>query len=400
MGITQHSNGTDNVKSLANLAMLTGNIGRESTGINPLRGQNNVQGACDMGALPDVFPGYQKVNDENARKKFEDAWGADLSGEVGLTLTEMMTAACAGKIKAMYIMGENPLVSDPNTNHIKKALENLDFLICQDIFLTETGELADVIFPAVSFAEKGGHFTNTERRVLPITPIVPAPGEAREDWVIVQQLAKAMGADWSYQSSKEILEEINALTPQYGGITYQRIQAGERLQWPCPTADHNGTKYLHKDRFVRGKGLFSAVNHMAAKELPDMDYPFVLMTGRTLYHYHTGTMTRKTKVLPRYVRDAYVEMSPEDIEALGIANGEMVKISSRRGEIEIIVKETDLVRKGDVFIPFHFVEAAANVLTNDVVDPVAKIPELNVCAVKIEKNKSVALRYPFGNIKL
>ena len=391
MGITQHSNGTDNVKSLANLAMLTGNIGRESTGINPLRGQNNVQGSCDMGALPDVFPGYQKVNDENARKKFEEAWGTDLSREAGLTLTEMMTGACTGKIKAMYIMGENPLISDPNTNHIRKALESLDFLVCQDIFLTETGEMADVVLPAVSFAEKGGHFTNTERRVLPITPIVSAPGEARVDWVIIQQLARAMGADWKYQSGEEILAEINALTPQYAGITHQRIQAGERLQWPCPSVDHTGTTYLHKDQFTRGKGLFSAVEHIDAKELPDGQYPFVLMTGRTLYHYHTGTMTRKTKVLPRYVRDAYVEMCPEDIKALGIANGEIVKISSRRGEIEIIVKETDLVRKGDIFIPFHFVEAAANVLTNDVVDPVAKIPELNVCAVKIEKNKSVEL---------
>lgn len=385
MGITQHSNGTENVKALANLALLTGNIGRESTGINPLRGQNNVQGACDMGALPNVFPGYQKVDDELSRQKFEKAWGTELTDTPGLTLTEMMSGACDGRIKAMFIMGENPMVSDPNSNHIRTALEHLDFLVCQDIFLTETGELADVIFPATSFAEKSGHFTNTERRVLPIRPIVPAPGQAKDDWVIVQMLARAMGADWNYSSFKEILVEINLLTPQYGGITSQRIEQGERLQWPCPTIDHQGTKYLHKDQFVRGRGLFSAIDHHAAKELTDAAYPFVLMTGRILYHYHTCTMTRKTKVLPQYVNEAYVEMNPEDVTLLGVKNGEKVKVSSRRGEIEIAIMETDRVRKGDVFIPFHFAEAAANVLTIDAVDPVAKTPEFKVCAVKVKR---------------
>ena len=397
MGITQHASGTDNVKALANLALLTGNIGRESTGLNPLRGQNNVQGACDMGALPDVFPGYQKVSDEASRRKFAEAWGVDLPVRPGLTLTEMMSGACSGAVKAMFIMGENPMVSDPNSNHIRKSLENLEFLVCQDIFLTETGQLAEVVFPATSFAEKEGHYTNTERRVLPVKPIVSPPGAARDDWAIVQALANAMGAGWDYHAAKDILSEINALTPQYGGITHQRIEKGERLQWPCPTVDHKGTKFLHKEAFARGRGLFSVIEHRGARELPDEAYPFVLMTGRILYHYHTGTMTRKTKMLPLYVNEAYVEISPEDAKSLGVANGEKVKLSSVRGEIEIAVKETDRVRMGDVFIPFHFAEAAANVLTNDVVDPVAKIPELKVCAVRIEKIAAVDGAVTGGN---
>jgi formate dehydrogenase (NADP+) alpha subunit len=368
---------------------LTGNLGREGTGLNPLRGQNNVQGACDMGALPDVLPGYQKVSDDASRRKFAKAWGCELPVRPGLTLTEMMNGACNGEVRAMFIMGENPMVSDANSNHIRKALENLDFLVCQDIFLTETGQLADVVFPATSFAEKEGHYTNTERRVLPVRPIVAPPGQAKEDWAVVQMLANAMGAGWNYRLAKDILAEINLLTPQYGGITHQRIEKGERLQWPCPTVEHKGTKFLHKGEFTRGKGLFSVIEHRGARELPDEAYPFVLMTGRILYHYHTGTMTRKTKVLPLYVKEAYVEISPEDVRALGVVNGEMVKVSSVRGEIEIAVKETDRVRKGDVFIPFHFAEAAANVLTNDAVDPVAKIPELKVCAVRIEKIAAV-----------
>ena len=386
MGITQHSNGTDNVKSLANLAMITGNIGKESTGVNPLRGQNNVQGACDMGALSNVYPGYQKVEDSTAHTKFEKAWNAKLSPKNGLTIVEIMNAACTGDIKALYIMGENPMISDPNINHVKNALESLDFLICQDIFLTETAELADVVFPAASFIEKEGNFTNTERRILPITKIIDPPGDAQVDWQIIQSLAQGMGNSWSYSSVKDIIDEINLVTPQYGGITYNRIQNGERLQWPCTDSSHPGTKFLHKGKFARGKGLFSAVEHTPAAELTDEKYPFVLMTGRILFHYHTCTMTRKTKSLPKYVKDAYVEMSSADIKELGIKDGDMVRVSSRRGTIETKAVDTGIkLRKGDVFIPFHFAEAAANKLTNDVLDPVAKIPELKVCACKIEK---------------
>ncbi len=388
MGITQHSNGTDNVKSLANLAMLTGNIGKENSGVNPLRGQNNVQGACDMGALPNVYPGYQKVLDNAAQSKFEAAWKTKLSPDLGLTIVEIMNAACKGDVKALYVMGENPIISDPNTNHVKEAIESLDFFICQDIFLTETAQLADVVFPATSFAEKEGTFTNTERRILPIANIVDHPGEARDDWRIIQSLAQGLGKFWNYASIKDIMDEINTVTPQYGGITYDRIQNGERLQWPCPTPAHAGTVYLHKDKFVRGKGLFSAVEHTPSAELPDNEYPFVLMTGRILFHYHTGTMTRKTKSLPKYVKDGYVEMSSADVEALGVKNGDMVNVSSRRGSIDIRVVDTGKkLRKGDVFIPFHFAEAAANKLTNDVIDPIAKIPELKVCACKITKIK-------------
>ena len=385
MGITQHANGTDNVKSLANLAMVTGNIGKESTGVNPLRGQNNVQGACDMGALPNVYPGYQKVIDPVAQAKFEQAWNTKLSCELGLTIVEIMNAAYAGQVKGLYIMGENPMVSDPNLNHVRKALDHVDFLVVQDIFLTETAEMADVVLPATSFIEKEGNYTNTERRILPIRKILEVPGEARDDWQIVQGIVRAMGHEWNYTHVNDIIREINQVTPQYGGITPERIAAGERLQWPCPNESHAGTQYLHKGKFIRGKGLFSAVDHLPAKEETCKDYPYVLSTGRMLFHYHTGTMTRKTKALPQYCPGAYVEMCQADCDTLEVEHGESVRVTSRRGTIDIPVKLTDRVIKGNIFIPFHFVEAAANVLTIDEIDPVAKIPELKVCAVKIEK---------------
>ena len=283
MGVTQHSQGTDGVKALANLAMLTGHIGRESTGVNPLRGQNNVQGACDMGALPNVYPGYQKVAEEESRLKFEKAWGTKLDPNPGLTITEIMNGAHDGSIKGMYIMGENPMVSDPNLNHVKAALETVDFLVVQDMFLTETAAMADVVFPATSFAEKDGNYTNTERRVLPINQVVTPRGESRDDWAILQDIANVMGAGWNYGGIKDIIDEINFLTPQYGGITYKRIKKGERLQWPCPTIDHPGTRYLHKDGFIRGKGLFAAIDHLDPAEMPCDEYPTVMSTGHMLF---------------------------------------------------------------------------------------------------------------------
>ncbi len=387
MGITQHAHGTDNVKAIANLAMVTGQIGRESTGVNPLRGQNNVQGACDMGALPNVFPGYQKVDDAGLRAKFERAWQHErLPEKVGLTVTEIIDAAHQGSVKALYIMGENPLISDPDITHVREALKHLEFLVVQDIFLTETAEVADVVLPAASFAEKTGTYTNTERRVLPLARIIDPPGEARADWEIIQSLAQALGPGWGYGDTSDILREINTLVPQYAGITPERLANGERLQWPCPSAAHPGTRFLHKDgAFARGRGLFSAVDHIPAKEQPCRDYPFVLNTGRILYHYHTCSMTRRTEALPRYVKDAYMEMCKADCAALGVVHGETVRVSSRRGVIDIPVRLTERVATGSVFIPFHFAEAAANVLTNTVVDPTAKIPELKVCAVRIEK---------------
>jgi formate dehydrogenase alpha subunit len=386
MGITQHSNGTDNVKSLANLAMVTGNIGRESTGVNPLRGQNNVQGACDMGALPNVYPGYQKVVEATSKAKFEEAWGvSNLSDAIGLSVVEIMHAAYEDKVKGLYIMGENPMVSDPNLNHVRDALEAVEFLVVQDIFLSETAQLADVVLPAQSFAEKDGNYTNTERRILPIRPVIPPVGESREDWSIVQSIARAMGHDWGYRGVDDIIREINQVTPQYGGITPERIANGELLQWPCPDANHPGTKYLHRGKFIRGKGLFSAIDHLPPKEEPCDEYPYVMSTGRMLFHYHTGTMTRKTRALPEYCPGAYVELCKVDCEKLGVDDGEVIRVSSRRGTIDIPVKLTDKVVPGNIFIPFHFSEAAANMLTLDELDPVAKIPELKVCAVKLEK---------------
>lgn len=385
MGITQHITGTDNVKSIANLAMLTGNLGRESVGVNPLRGQNNVQGACDMGGLPNVYSGYQAVTDAAAQQKFEKTWGAKLSNKVGLTVVEMMNAALAGKVKALYIMGENPMVSDPNLHHVQKALEAVDFLVVQDIFMTETAQLADVVLPAVSFAEKQGTFTNTERRVLWVEKALKAPGQAREDWEIIQEVAKRLGYPMAYASAQEIIAEINATTPQYAGITSERLRNGERLQWPCPNPQHPGTKYLHREKFSRGLGKFFPVEFLPAAELPDQKYPFVLSTGRVLYHYHTGSMSRRTHALPLFVEGPYMEMNGEDMKRLNIEPGEAVNVSSRRGEIAIKALESEKVDVGSVFIPFHFAEAAANVLTIDALDPVAKIPEYKVAACAIQK---------------
>jgi len=385
MGITQHTTGVDNVLSLANLAMMTGHIGKESSGVNPLRGQNNVQGACDMGALPDVFPGYQKVTEEDKRQKFEKAWGVKLPGNVGLTVVEMMHAAVEGKIKAFYFMGENPMLSDPNIPHVKEALEKVEFLVVQDIFLTESAQYADVVLPVASFAEKDGTFTNTERRVLPVRKAVEPPAGVKADWEVVQEVAKRLGYEMNYSSWEDILREINQLTPIYGGITPERVKRGEKLQWPCPDPSHPGTKFLHKDKFSRGLGKFHPVDFIPPAELPDDEYPFILSTGRMLYHYHTATMTRRSSSLVKYLNEAYMEMNPDDMKRLNIADGEKVRVSSRRGSIVIKAVASERVFPGLVFIPFHFAEAAANMLTNDALDPVAKIPELKVCACRVEK---------------
>ncbi|MCJ7613625.1 molybdopterin-dependent oxidoreductase, partial [Candidatus Bathyarchaeota archaeon] len=384
MGITQHTTGVDNVASTANLAMLTGNLGKESVGVNPLRGQNNVQGACDIGALPNVFSGYQKVDSDDLRKKFEEAWGVMLPSKPGLTIVEMINAA-SDSIKAIYLMGENPMVSDPDINHVKEQLEKLDFLVCQDIFLSETAELADVVLPAAAYAEKDGTYTSTERRVQRIRKAVDPPGEARADWEIIVDLAKHMGYnEMNYTSPKEIMDEIAKLTPIYGGMHYDRIEV-TGLQWPCPNREHPGTKFLHKDKFARGLGLFTAIEFIPPAEQPDGTYPFILTTGRILYHFHTGTMTRKSPTLEIQAPEGFIEINPKDAQKLGISEGDKVRVKSRRGEIIIKAKVTDRVQPGIVFIPFHFAEAAANKLTNSAYDPKAKIPELKVCAVKLEK---------------
>ena len=391
MGITQHTTGVDNVSSSANLAMLTGNVGKTSTGINPLRGQNNVQGACDMGALPNVYSGYQNVIDEKAREKFGNAWKVKLPEKPGLTVVEMMNEAARGNIKAMYIMGENPMISDPDISHVKEGLKNLEFLVVQDIFLTETAQLADVVLPAASYAEKEGTFTSTERLVQMVRKAIEPPGESRSDWQIICDLAKVIGSkEFEYKSPAEIMDEIASLTPSYGGISYDRLRKGG-LAWPCLSKEHPGTPYLYKEKFTRAndRGKLFGIEFKEPAELPDDEYPFILSTGRIIFHFHTGTMTRKTGLLNREVATGYVEISPKDAERLALANGEFVSVQTRRGQIEIKALITERVSEGVIFIPFHFAECAANVLTNPALDPVAKIPEYKVCAAKIEKIKEI-----------
>jgi formate dehydrogenase alpha subunit len=384
MGVTQHSTGTEGVMTLSNLAILCGNIGIESGGINPLRGQNNVQGACDMGGLPGDLPGYQKVANPQVLEKFEKAWDAKLSDKPGFTLTEIVHKAGHGDIKFLYIMGENPMVSDPDLHHVEDALKKTDFLVVQDIFLTETAQLADVVLPAASFAEKDGTFSNTERRVQRVRKAIEPVGKAKADWVILMELINLLGKGKIYNNPSEIMAEIATLTPSYGGISYERLENGS-LQWPCPTADHPGTRYLHKDSIARGKGLFKPTEYKLSNELPDSEYPFLLTTGRVLYHYHTRTMTGKVPGLNNISPESFIEINPVTAGKLGAKEGEKVSVFSRRGEIVTTAKLTPNIKEGVVFMPFHFAEGAANVLTNPALDPISKIPEYKVCAVNIKK---------------
>jgi formate dehydrogenase (NADP+) alpha subunit len=385
MGITQHTHGTDNVIATANLAMLTGNIGKPSTGVNPLRGQNNVQGACDLGALPDVFTGYQSVVNEDIRKKFEDAWGTYLPREAGLPLTVMIEAAHKKEIKAMYLIGENPLLSDPDTLHVKESLEKLDFFVVQDIFMSETAKLADVVLPSASFAESDGTFTNTDRRVQRVRKAVEPIGKSKPDWQITCQIAQKMGGKgFDFQDPSQIMDEMSKLTPSYKGISFERLERGG-IQWPCPDKDHPGTPILHAEQFSRGKGKFIPLEYRPPAELPDSDYPLLLTTERSRYHFHTGTMTRKVRGLDMLVSEGMVEINPKDASALGISDAEMVKIISRRGNIMARAKVTEVSPVHVVTMNFHFAESPTNQLTNPALDPVAKIPEFKVCAVKIEK---------------
>jgi len=385
MGITQHISGTDNVKSLANLAMLCGNVGVPGGGVNPLRGQNNVQGACDMGGLPNVFTGYQQVMNEDAGKKFAAAWKVEnIFAKPGLTVTEMFSAAEKKQVRAMYIMGENPVLSDPDKGHIEHCIESLDFLAVQDIFLTETARFADVVLPATCFAEKEGTVTNTERRVLRVRKAVEPPGDAKEDIWILNSLSARMGYEMPAKSAREIMEEISSVTPSYGGINYDRLEK-ESLCWPCPDVDHPGTPVLHMDKFARGKGLFFAIEFVPPFELPDSEYPFLLSTGRVVAHYHTGTMTRRGTGLNRIEPECFAEINPKDAQKLSIVDGDMVRITSRRGSIRAKARINERSRLGMVFVPFHFHESPVNLLTNTALDPIAKIPEFKISAVRIEK---------------
>ncbi len=386
MGITQHTHGTDNVKALANLAMLTGNVGKYGSGVNPLRGQNNVQGACDMGALPNVYPAYQKVDNPDANKKFTGAWDKELTSSVGLTHTEIVDAALEGRVKAIYMMGENPVLSEANSHHARAAFEKAEFIICQDIFLTETAQLADVVFPAASFAEKNGTFTNSERRVQRIRKAIEPVGNSMPDWWITSELAKRMNsAGFDYESAVDVFNEIITVTPSYAGITYARIEK-EGISWPCPTVDHPGTSFLHKEKFARpnGKGAFVPVEYKESAEMPDKDYPLMLTTDRSLYHYHTSTMTLRVAGLKKLDDREKLIINPKDAAGYKITSGRKVKVITRRGELEVEAELSDDCPSGVISMTFHFPETPTNILTNNAIDPVAKIPETKVCAARIE----------------
>lgn len=387
MGLCEHSNGTDNVMAVGNLAMLTGNVGKPGSGVNPLRGQNNVQGACDMGALPNVFPGYQAVDNPSAREKFEKAWGVTLNPHPGLKLTEMFPAALEGEIKALYIMGENPVLTDPDTNHIIAALQNLDFFVFQDIFLNETARFADVILPAACFAEKDGTFTNTERRVQRIRKAVEAPGLARPDWDITSEIARRMGANgFDFTSAEDVFNEMAALTPSYAGISYSRLEK-EGIQWPCPTPEHPGTPILHTQIFSRGKGYFVPLVYKRPVQQTTEAYPLILMTGRRLFHYH-ATMTRKVKGLNILMSEEFAEINPADAAVYGIDDNEMIKVTSPQGEVKVRAKVTDKAPPGMVVMAFHFAECPTNCLISshvETLDPVTRTPAYKTCPVRIAR---------------
>lgn len=385
MGVTQHSNGTNIVRALANLAMVTGNVGRESTGVNPLRGQCNVQGACDAGGLPDLFPGYQKVEDPDARKKFETAWGRSLPPTKGTTLTCAIKDALIGKVKAMVIFGENPMLSDPDIAHVEEAMKELELLVVTEIFPTDTTRFAHVVLPGACYAEKDGTFTSTDRAIRPLHKAVEPPGEARPDWLVACELGRRLGASgFDFKSPSEVMDEMARLAPPYGGISHERVDK-EVLRWPCPTKDHKGTPVLHVGGFKMGKGVLVPVDHAPPAEETSEEYPFILTTGRNLFHFHTGTMTRRSPKLEREAPEPYVEVNASDAKRLGISDGDRVSVSSRRGRISLKARVTEWIMPGVIFIPFHYAEAAANKLTNPALDPVAKIPEFKVCAAQLEK---------------
>jgi len=385
LGVTQHICGTDNVQNYSNLAMLTGHVEQEDTGVDPLRGHSNVQGACDMGALPAVFPGYQPAADPEARAKFSRAWKTELPEKPGLTLLDMTHGGPGGAVRGMVIVGENPMLSDPTLGKVKKTLEGLDFLAVSDLYLTETAVMADVVFPAASFAEKTGTITNSERRVQLVRQAIAPVGSCLPDYRIIMELSGRLGFAMEYDSPAEIMEEIALLTPIYGGIYHDRLEAGWGLQWPCTDRSHPGTPFLHKYSFTRGRGHFSPTRHLPPSETPDEEYPMILITGRFYHHFHTGTMTRKSPTLIREGGGAIVQVHAADAEVLRVRNGDQVTITSRRGTITVQVEISDQVSQGNLFTTFHFAEAPVNELTVDARDPRAQCPEYKISAVRIEK---------------
>jgi formate dehydrogenase alpha subunit len=407
LGIPEHSHGTDNAMALIHLALLTGHIGRKGTGLNPLRGQNNVQGASDSGAMPWHYPGYQRVDDEAAARKFENAWNIEsgaLSRKPGLTTTEIISAVGPGGVRSLYIMGENPMMSEPNLNHARPKIEQLEFLAAQDLFINESGAFADVFLPAASWAEKEGTFTNTDRRVQRVRRALEPRGQSRPDWEIVCRLAeriekrlgRALSAFWGYQQPSEVLEEMGRLVPEYAGVKYRRIE-NQGLQTPVWDENHPGTPYLFAESFPRGKGKFHPLDYVPAVEMPDEEYPFILTTGRVLEQWHGGTLTRHSKLDALYP-EARLEINPGDAARLKIEDEQAVRVSSRRGSIVLRAWVTPRTTVGVVFIPMHFAEAAANLLTIDALDPRAKIPEYKACAVRIVPARRQELARPEAKV--
>lgn len=385
LGITEHTTGTSNVMNLSNLALLCGNIGIEGAGINPLRGQNNVQGACDMAALPNYFPGYHKVLEEENVKKFEEHWNCTLNRKMGLRIPEMLDGAAEGSVKAMYIMGEDPVLSDPDANHVKHAINSLDFLVVQDINMTETAKLADVVLPATCYAEKDGTFTASERRVQRVRKAVEAPGQARIDWTILAEVSKRLGGhgfDWKY--AEDIFNEIRKCIPNYSGISYEKIDRLNGVQWPCTSEDHEGSKYLHKGKFARGeRALMVPVEYEGPKELENDEYPIILSTGRALYHYNV--MTRYSNALDGILPHELVEICAEDAAKYGLEDGDFMRVTSRRGSVVGRAKITERVKPGLIYMTFHFSETPVNQLTSAHYDPITKTAEYKVTAVNIKK---------------
>ncbi len=385
LGITEHTHGTDNVYSLANLVLMTGHLGKPSAGMNPLRGQNNVQGANDAGASPVFYPGYQRVDDPAAQARFEAAWGVPLSPEPGLNLNVMMKAMQRGEVKGLYIMGEDIVLSEPNANRVEEGMNGLEFCVVQDIFFNETCRFADVVLPAACFAEKDGVFTNSDRRVQRVRKAVEPPGQARADWQILCDLARAVGYPMPhYASAGEVYAEMAGLTHQFAGISHERIDRTVRgVQWPCPSPEHPGTGTLHGDGPIRGRGHFEAVAYRPSEELPDDDYPLLLSTGRTLYHYNAATQTRRASGPMAKQPQNFIEMHRKDARIRSLSDGQRVVVTSRRGEIEAVVAVSPRMRRGCVWMPLHFPEQLTNRLTNDAGDPVTQTAEYKVCAVKV-----------------
>jgi len=387
LGITEHICGMNNVLSCANLQMLLGNVGLECGGVNPLRGQNNVQGACDMGALPNVFPGYQAVADPKARSKFQSAWNCgSLPDKPGIMMPQMLEGLLNGSIKAFYVFGENLANTEPDIHHVEKCLSSAEFLVCQDIFPTETTRFAHVILPAAAWSENDGTFTNSERRVNRVRTVSEPPGISKPNWWIFKQIAARFGQNWSSDSARELWDsEISQLAPSLAGVRYERLE-GDGLQWPVPSETHPGTPLMHKDgKFTCGLGQLIPVDWIPPAEVPDEEYPFVLSTGRRLFHYHTRTQTGRALGLNELLGEETADMSPIDGAALGIQNGEMVRVKSRRGEVTVKANLTDRVPPGLIWMAFHFREGCANWLTNPAFDPVTQTAEYKACAVAVEK---------------